>query len=200
MKLSTDHDDQPDDVSDVALVQRCRLELPYVTLAFEQLVRRYQPIVLRTCQSYLTSREDAEEVCQDSFLKVFHGLPSFRSESSFRTWLFRLVVNTCTDRYRQQSKERSKRIEYRAEEMEPVASDMRPSGEEFGRLDGAVGQTLDQLSADDRQILILRHVADLSIRELSEAIELGESATKMRLYRAEERLRNVFRQSRGDTP
>ena len=171
-----------------------------MTDAFEELVRRYQSTVLRTCQRYLGNHEDAEEVCQDAFLRVFHGLSRFKGESKFRTWLFRLVTNACTDRYRRQQTLRARQVEYLPETMEPRARDAQVAEEEFGTLDGPVGRALARLKDAEREVLVLRHVAGLSIGELAGAIGLGESAAKMRLYRAEDRLREVYQSGHREPP
>ncbi len=170
--------------------------MPFVTHAFETLVRRHQDVVLRTCSRYLGNREDAEDACQEVFLRVFHGLSGFQSRSSFRTWLFRIVANTCHDRHRRSRSERAVRVDYDSKTMEPASRDPGTDGSEIGILDGEAGQALALLSTADRQVLILRHVGELSFHELANVIGLGESAAKMRLYRAETRMREVFGQLR----
>ncbi len=184
--------------SDAALVDRARRELPYNTTSYERLVRRYEPFVYRTCLSYLRSEQDAEEVSQDVFLKVFHALPKFEGRSAFRTWLYRIVRNECASQHR-----RRKRIERRREAVEHYLSTEGPAlwtpaeaGEDA--LSGPMGEGLGQLSEQDREMLILRHIAGLAIQEIAETLAIGLSAAKMRLYRAEERLRDAYRTAAGN--
>ena len=75
---------QPE-LSDEQLVEACRRELPYNTTSFEILLHRHEAQVYRTCRHYLGSAEDAEEVSQDIFLRIFHGLEKFEGAASVRT-------------------------------------------------------------------------------------------------------------------
>ena len=97
---------------------------------------------------------------------------------------------------------KSQRSVFKPENSIDVERQDHPLGQEFGQLDGIVGDALNSLSDSDRNVLVMRHVGELSLRELSEALETGESATKMRLYRAEERLRTAYhrlqRRANGD--
>ena len=173
--------------SDEALVTRCRVEAPYAASAFEQLVRRYEPIVYRSCQKYLKDPSDAEEATQDVFLRVFFNIAKFEGRSSFKTWLFRIVVNTCASRYRLRRRLEERHADY-VRDIEPL-SEQEPSLHRLDLDDGPLSEALDRLSLRDREMLILRHVAELSFQEISVALRLGLSASKMRLYRAETRLR-----------
>lgn len=175
--------------SDEQLAARCRAELPYRTAAFEQLVRRYEPVVYRTCQQYLGNDHDAEEVSQDVFLKVFHGLPRFEGRSALRTWLFRIVQNECATRYRQRQSRRRMLEQFQASHAaEPRPATGAPAPRE---LTGLVGQVMDRLSDTDRTVLVLRHVAELPLQDVADALDISLSAAKMRLYRAEERFRKL---------
>ncbi len=180
-------------VTDGALVARCRSELPYDHTAFEILVRRYEPMVFTSCRHYLWSLADAEEVTQDVFLRVFHGLPRFRGDATFRTWLFRIVRNECASRMRSLKRSEARHAAYVAEHRiaDTVAADpeIPPAGEWTGR----VGGVLDRLSETDRAALVFRHVTGLSLEELASALDLKLSAAKMRLYRAEERFKALYR-------
>lgn len=78
---------------DSALVRACKEELPYTTTAYEELVRKYEPIILNTCRYLLNDPDDSEETSQDIFIRVFHHLKKFDEKSTFRTWLYRIVHN-----------------------------------------------------------------------------------------------------------
>lgn len=180
------------DEHDLQLVQRCQQQLPYITTAFEELLRRYEPLVFRACRNYLHDEHEAEEACQDAWLRVFHGLRKFEGRSTFRTWLFRIVANVCAT----QLAKRVKRDAHKARYAEIVADefehDEKPHETELDEIKGVIGEGLELLAPPDREVLVLRHVVGLSLEELSAAIGQGLSATKMRLYRAEQRLRNAY--------
>ncbi len=174
--------------SDDQLVARARRELPYNTRAFEILARRYEPKVFEACVRYLGSDQDAQEVSQDVFMRVFHGLRRFEGRSTFRTWLYRIVRNECATRYRKRKLRRERmdavRVRLSAEEPRSV-----PALEIELGWTGPVGTALERLSEQDREVLILRHVGELALQEIADTLDVGLSATKMRLYRAEERFR-----------
>jgi RNA polymerase sigma-70 factor (ECF subfamily) len=183
--------------SDELLVSRCRDEAPYGTEAFEQLVRRYEPMVFRSCHHYLGRREDAEEAAQEVLLRVFHGVAGFAGRASLRTWVFRVAMNVCATRRERlmRERERSEQLAFDAEQ----AHDPRVTREAGEPLEGPVGAALALLSEDDRRTLVLRHVAELSFEELAEVLEVGLSAAKMRLYRSEERFRATWDGVQGKT-
>lgn len=172
--------------SDDVLVASCKAELPHGTIAFEKLVRRYEPLVYRTCLRYLKSESDAEEATQDVFLRLFFNMDRFRGRASFKTWLFRIVTNICASKYRSLRRTGEQQRAY-FEHLELIEQEVQPLGNlDLG--DGPIMAALDTLSKEDRAVLILRHVSELSFEEISEVLGLKLSASKMRLYRAEQRL------------
>ena len=177
--------------SDDVLVASCKAEKPYGTAAFEKLVRRYESLVFRTCLRYLKLENEAEEATQDVFLRLFFNIGKFDGRSSFKTWLFRIVANTCASRYRSLRRTHEQRQAY-LEQLEITEQDNSPS-DKIDLEDGPLVSALDTLPAPDREILILRHVSELSFKEISDALELNLSACKMRLYRAEQRLKAVMK-------
>ena len=175
--------------TDDDLVDRCQRELPYCTEAFEQLLQRYEPLVFSTCRRYLRSTEDAEEASQDALLRVFHALPKFRREASFKSWLYRIVTNVCASHYARLTARCERIPRDVSAEIEEVAAKPRVDHLELG---GLLGDALDTLSVEDRHILVLRHVAELSFHELADALGVKLSTAKMRLYRAELRLTAAY--------
>ena len=168
--------------SDEALVERAQRELPYATGAYEALVRRHERLVFGVCLRMLSNRADAEDAYQDVLFKVFNALPRFEQRSSFRTWLMRIAVNACNT-----ALSRRKRRQEGVEEIDHEAEYEASPEIETAAFD--VEKLLDQLDADDRQLLVLRFVAEFSFDEIAEVMDLGLSATKMRIYRAVDRLK-----------
>jgi RNA polymerase sigma-70 factor (ECF subfamily) len=186
--------ERADRISDEQLVAQAQAELPYNTNSFEALVRRHEPRVYEACVRYLGHEQDAEEVSQDIFVRVFHGLPKFERRASFRTWLFSVVRNECASRYRKRKRAEEQRAAISAqmlEERDTAVLALEPQQE----WTGPVGETIGRLSEQDREVLVLRHVGQLSFQEIAAALGLGLSATKMRLYRAEERFRLEYDQA-----
>ena len=174
--------------SDEELVRACQRELPYGTASFEILLRRYEPVVFRMCHRYLGRREEAEEATQDIFMRVLRALERFEGRASFRTWLYRVASNVCATRYARLRRETARRAALAAEATPDAASSPPAAPPDDA---ATVADAMARLADSDREILLLRHVAGLSFEELAEAHEIGLSAAKMRLYRAEERLRGL---------
>jgi RNA polymerase sigma-70 factor (ECF subfamily) len=138
----------------------------------------------------LGNEADAEEVTQDAFMKVFHGIEKFEGKSTFRTWLFRIVNNECASRYRRRKRREEGRRAYLVDDDRRRSTE--PPEVEGGGLGGPIGAAMATLTESDREVLLLRHLADLPIQEIADAVGIGLSAAKMRLYRAEERLREAY--------
>ncbi len=180
--------------SDDLLVAQAQRELPYNTTAFEALVRRHEPLVFEACIRYLGNEQDAQEVSQDIFMRVFHGLGKFEGRASFRSWLFRIARNECASRYRRWKQWDERRAAIRNQLIDDGLTSV-PAPAFHEGWTGPVGETLSRLSEQDREILILRHIAELALQEIADTLDIGLSATKMRLYRAEERFRTEYEEA-----
>ena len=163
-------------------------ELFHVTRSYEELMRRYQRTLFNVCSRYLGSDRDADDVCQEVMLKVLYGLKSFEGKSKFKTWLYSITYNECITQYR---KERRKRRLTEALSMDPLeeASEERVhTPEDQGGLD----RWLVHVNSVDREIMVLRFVADLEFQEIADIMHMGLSATKMRYKRALDKLSEKF--------
>lgn len=176
-------------LSDEQLVERARRELPYRTRAYEELMRRHDKLIFGVSLRLVGDRQDAEDITQDVMLKIFSKLGTFEGRSTFKTWTVRVTRNACKDwlKKRALSKQYAERLANEPRE---------PSTMEY-REDRLIG-LLKELSPTDREVLTLRFVADLSLAEIAETSELSLSATKMRLYRAVERLQALAGEVYGD--
>ncbi|GGK06013.1 RNA polymerase sigma factor SigX [Pseudomonas matsuisoli] len=175
-------------LSDEELAERAHNELFHVTRAYEELMRRYQRTLFNVCTRYLGNERDADDVCQEIMLKVLYGLKNFEGKSKFKTWLYSITYNECTTQYR---KERRKRRLLDALDLEPqeeASEEISPKIEEKGGLD----RWLAHVNPIDREILVLRFVAELEFQEIADIMHMGLSATKMRFKRALDRLREKF--------
>jgi RNA polymerase sigma-70 factor (ECF subfamily) len=168
--------DQPTDEQLIAIAREAG---PAAKAAFGELVRRHQAWLVRLLQYLLGGRADADDVAQDVLVRAFEGLHAFRGEASFRGWLrviaTRQAYNHGRDRGRHHSKVRGARAE-----IEPFVRN--GSGPVMAR--DAIGKVLEAIAYPFREILILRHVEELSVQQIAQMLDLGESAAKMRLSRA----------------
>ena len=176
--------------SDGDLVRQCQEELPYETQTFEKLMRRYEPLVYNTCRKLIGNYEDAEEVSQEVFIKIFHQIKKFEGRSQFRTWMYKIVENSCKTRYASIAKRSEKENEY-SQIVEETNLGSSISITQKIRSD-LIEEALNQLSKDDKKIIVLRFVSGLSLIEISKILSLSLSATKMRFYRAMDKLREIY--------
>ena len=176
-------------LSDEQLVERARRELPYRTRAYEELMRRHDKLIFGVCLRLVGDRQDAEDITQDVMLKIFAKIGTFEGRSSFKTWTVRVTRNACKDWLKKRALSRRYAEQLANEPREPSTIEYRED-----RLIGL----LKELSPTDREVLTLRFVADLSLAEIAETAELSLSATKMRLYRAIDRLQELAKEVYGD--
>lgn len=159
--------------------------------AFRQLVETYQApayrLALRMCGGDAALAEDA---AQEAFLAAWRGLPRFRGDSRFSTWLYRLTTNAAIDWLR-----REKRHRGMDDVTELELPDDGPSPQdqaEQAETQQTVRRALGQLSEEHRQVLLLRYMQELDYAEIAAALEISEGTVKSRISRAKMRLRELL--------
>ena len=173
--------------------------------AFEQLVLQYQNPIYNLCLRITGNPEDAADMTQESFLKAWRNLESFHFEAAFSTWLYRLASNTCLDFLRSAKRRRKLSLTVEDESGESQLLDLPDpaptpeasllTNEENARLGAAMGQ----LDPEQRRILTLRVVNDLSYTEIAAVLNIKEGTVKSRLARARESLRKKLLQTGNKT-
>lgn len=149
--------------------------------ALAQLLERHQSGLIARCHYNLNNREDAEEASQETQLRVFRAIHGFRGDASFRTWLFSIADRQCHDlRARRQRHLLDDHLCALIEIHERERFQCHHDSELNTLLQGV----LNQLSDGNREVLQLRFFADMSLEDMADTLQLGLSATKMRLYRA----------------
>jgi RNA polymerase sigma-70 factor (ECF subfamily) len=169
--------------------------------AFEQLVRTYDQSVLRLAMNLLRSPEDARDVYQEAFLRVYRNLDSFRFDCSFHTWLYRIVTNICLDQLRKRKvrKEEASVVETsdgpidRMETYEEEAAEANPERTMWNReLRQRIESALVGLTPRERMVFELRHYQGLRLRNIGEMLGTTEEAAKNCLFRATQKMRGVL--------
>lgn len=169
--------------------------------AFERLVRTYDESVLRIALNILRSPEDARDVYQEAFLRVYRNLNSFRFDCSFYTWLYRIVTNICLDHLRKRKvrKEESPLLETAegpinrldsAEESGPHADPERSAYNI--QIGGRISAALANLTPRERVVFELRHFQGLRLKGIGEVLGTSEEAAKNCLFRATQKMRSVL--------
>lgn len=158
--------------------------------AFEQLVVAYEGPVYRLALRMCGSTEDAREVTQDAFLAAWRGLPAFRGDSRFSSWLYRLTTNAAIDFLRREKHHLGNLpLEEAPERPDPQQPELLAEQREQQE---ALQRALDQLSSEHRQVLLLRVVQQLSYDEIAQALSLESGTVKSRISRARRQLREIL--------
>jgi RNA polymerase sigma-70 factor (ECF subfamily) len=170
------------DDPDIDLVKRAQAELPYRTFAYEKLIKKYQGLLFHICFKMLGNRDDAEDITQEVMLKIFHSIVNFEGRSSFKTWIARIATNSCLTAQDKLKRAKELKTLLKDDPTQKISTKICTTARDLE-------QAMQSLSSKDRQILTLRYTANLKIEEISDICEQGLSATKMRLYRAQEALK-----------
>ena len=187
----TDSLDQP-------LVSRC---LDGDEAAWEDLVRQHTRQVYGLCFRFTNSTQEAQDLTQEVFLRVFKTIKTFRStEGSFHTWLARVTRNLLIDHYR---RTRQERVTDSIEEQLPMleeaggAAPVRPDQALAGREAATILQaTLQKLSPDLREAVILRDLQEMEYREIAEVLDIPEGTVKSRINRGRAELARLLRKQK----
>lgn len=174
--------------------------------AFETLVLSYQNMVYSMALRLLGSKEDALDVSQEVFLRVWRALPEYKADSKFTTWLYRIVVNLCTDHRRKMSRlsALSLTLDDDAGDAEtqfdvPDESKGPETVFEQTELSESLRQAVKQLKPEWKEAFVLRELADMSYSEIADALGVEEGTVKSRLFRARRQLQEILREG-GNIP
>lgn len=169
--------------------------------AFERLVRNYDQSVLRIAMNLLRSPEDARDVYQEAFLRVYRNLQSFRFDCAFHTWLYRIVTNICLDHLRKRKVRREEPSTMETgdgviDRMDNVQEEASHADPERNLLNMQLGQkinsALEDLTPRERMVFELRHYQGLRLRNIGEMLGTSEEAAKNCLFRATQKMRAML--------
>lgn len=169
--------------------------------AFEELVRAYDQSVLRLAMNLLRSPEDARDVYQETFLRAYRNLGSFRFDSSFHTWLYRIATNLCLDQLRKRKVRREEPsvltttdgVLDRANAVPEERAEADPQRSLYsGQLRKRIKDTLAQLTPRERMVFELRHYEGLRLKRIGEVLGTSEEAAKNCLFRATQKMRTAL--------
>lgn len=165
--------------------------------AFAELVRRYQERLFGLVRGYTRSAAEIEDIVQETFLKAYSKLASYRAESSFSTWLCRIAVNTALDQLKRRGRSplvENPGAEWNLEEPSeatpgPPPPDARLERAELQQITEAVLETLPE---PFRSVLVLREFEELSYLEIAELLDISIGTVESRLFRARARFKEAL--------
>lgn len=167
--------------------------------AFEQLIHRYEKRVFALTKRMCKNPADAEEAAQEAFLAAWQGLPFFRGDASFSTWLYRLASNACVDLLRKEGRHQAAAgPSLNDEDAVLELPDEAPTPHtlaERTELREQIEEGLAALPEEYREVLILREIHQQSYDEIAEILSLDLGTVKSRINRGRKRLRNFLLES-----
>jgi len=174
--------------SDEELVEACQAG---EASAFDVLVARWEDRIRGAAYRFLGSEDEARDVAQETFLKAYKSLASFKREARFSSWLYQIATNLCRDRLRRRKTRPQVSLEA-LEETGPVIVETRPGADErlvASDLARAVRRAIHALPEEQREVVILKEYQELTFLEIAQALDLPVSTVKTRLYRGLAQLR-----------
>ncbi len=163
------------------------------TLLFEILYDRYAKVVYNKCVGFSKSDDEAEDLTQDIFLKLFVKLSTFKGKSKFSTWLYAFTYNHCVNYVNRNNNKKIEKKAVEATNLEDTYYNEEDDTSSFSQLKvDKLKVALEQITPEEKMILLLKYQDLMSIKELMGILNIGESAVKMRLKRAKEKLINVY--------
>ena len=170
--------------------------------AFDLLVLKYQSRLISTAFKFVKDVQIAEDIVQDSFIKAFNALESFREDSSFYTWIYRITVNTSKNflvsKKRKSELLNSDLSEEASYEIEPVETYSPEDLLQATQLQKVITETFDQLGEDTRTALTLRELDGLSYEQIADVVNCPVGTVRSRIFRAREVIDEAISQYKQD--
>lgn len=160
--------------------------------AFVALIEAHKLAMYRTAKTLLTKEEDVEDALSEAVLRAFSGLPDLREPGYFKAWLMRLVINCAVDLLRSQRGEAPLRALSEAPSAPRQAEERRDLA-----LD--VQSVLEELSGNDRLVLVLYYFVGLPSKEIAELLHMNDGAVRMRLTRSRQRFEKLYAEREGES-
>ena len=172
------------------------------TEAFGQIVTRYQERLFGTLVTMLGSVEDARDVAQEAFVQAYQKLDSFRGQSAFYSWLFRIALNSSVDHHRRQRRP-TVSIDAAREQTGAEPTDLHPETSPSFSIERTERQTLVQLalsklSPEYRQVLILKEMEDFKYEEIAALVKIPVGTVRSRIHRGRAELKDILERLLGD--
>lgn len=159
--------------------------------AFAHLVERYKNYVFTLTMRFTESREDAEEIAQDVFVKAYRSLADFRGDSKFSTWLFTITRTTCLSFLRKKKLDiQSLDTERTSLQLENRESAFHANQVEQKSRHAMLNKAISMLSPDDTQVLTLFYKGDQTLEEIGKIMHMEPNTVKVKLHRARQRLKD----------
>lgn len=165
------------------------------TLLFEILYDRYASLVYNKCYGFARDADEAKDMTQDVFLKLFVKLASFKGKSKFSTWLYAFTYNHCVNYVTRNTAKKFEKQSVDYKDIENISDDEEEDNSFLNMRVDKLKVALELISPEEKMILLLKYQDFLSIKEIESVLDIGESAVKMRIKRAKDKLVTVYNEN-----
>lgn len=174
--------------------------------AFEELLTRYETPVITFCYAFLRNREAAEDIAQESFMRVFRNAKRYQPVAKFTTWLYKIAANLCINELKKGKLRHTLSLDEPAGPdpdgsriVERIATDSASPLSELERAEAQdlIGKAIEHLPPDQRTTLVMVEYHQMQYQDIAEILEVSVSAIKMRVKRARETLRETLKMLQG---
>jgi RNA polymerase sigma-70 factor (ECF subfamily) len=175
-------------------------------LAFEELLTRYETPVITFCYAFLRNREAAEDIAQETFMRVFRNARRYQPVAKFTTWLYKIAANLCINELKKGKLRSTLSLDEPAGPdpdgsriVERIATDSASPLSELERVEAQslIGKAIEHLPPDQRTTLVMVEYHQMQYQDIAEILEVSVSAIKMRVKRARETLRETLKMLQG---
>lgn len=164
------------------------------TNAFTVLIDQYKDLVFTLALRMLKNREEAEEVSQDTFIKIFKSLQKFKGDSKFSTWIYKVTYNTCLDRLKKNKRQQQVVTidEFTEKHVKTIDNALENLVEEEKKQ--AIQECINLLPSEDGFLLTLYYFEEQSLAEISKIVGISANHVKVKLYRSRQKLASILRE------
>jgi RNA polymerase sigma factor (sigma-70 family) len=160
--------------------------------AFTYIIDRYKDKAFNLAFRICCNREDAEEIAQDSFMKAYRALGSFKRKSSFSTWLYRIVYNTAVSFVRVKKMEILSLEDFPVDAMDFTGTGISEEEADIEYRRSLIKFAFQKISEEERSLITLHYYEDMSTEEISEVTGISKSNVKVKLFRARQKMLQIF--------
>lgn len=159
---------------------------------FAVLYDRYVSVVYNKCYGFARNKEEAEDLTHDVFIQLFIKLRTFKGRAKFSTWLYSFTYNFCVNYVQRNSNKKKEKVTVVTDQVkDDVIEGEEDDASLFALKSDQLAKALQMIDPNEKMILLMKYQDDMPIKEISVLLDLGESAVKMRLKRAKERVSQI---------
>ncbi|MCX6133526.1 MAG: RNA polymerase sigma factor [Ignavibacteriales bacterium] len=163
--------------------------------AFRELVELHMRRVYDLAYGFVNDHDDAEDVAQEAFVKAYHALGSFRQESGFSTWLYRITTNSALDRLKQKKRSTARFVPMEESDLSGMSAGQ---GTDQGEQSMMIERALHELPTLQRAVVMLRHIDGFSTKQVSDMLKCSEGTVKTHLHRGLRKMRMKLEHLKDD--